>query len=94
MLRDAGVHWGDQYPAKVGIFQHFLQLMIYKVSEALMESLLLCHVSIFSNYLHFNDEQMLYKLNSTFGNFREVFQAALWCREVHLVGAVDKKNGP
>lgn len=65
--------------------------MIYKVSEALMESLILCHVSIFSNYLHFNDEQMLYKSNRAFGNFRGVFETAL-CQEVHLVGGVDKKK--
>lgn len=38
-----------------------------------MESLTLCQVSIFSNYLHFNYEQIINKLNNTFGNFISVY---------------------
>jgi len=37
-----------------------------------MESLILCQVSIFSNYLHFNYGQVLYKLNSASGNFVDI----------------------
>lgn len=57
--------------------------MIYKVPEVLMESLTLCQVSIFSNYLYFNYGQILYKLSSTCGNVVEVLLIELWCQGVH-----------
>lgn len=47
-----------------------------------MESLTLCHVSIFSNYLHFNYEQILYTLNNASGNLIELFKTVLWCQGV------------
>lgn len=42
------MHLVDQYSTDVDICQHFLYLMIYRVLDAFMELLTLCHVSIFS----------------------------------------------
>lgn len=57
--REAEKRQEDQYSTKVGVFQLVLQLMMYRVPEALMGFLTLCQVSIFSNYLHFNYSQLL-----------------------------------
>lgn len=42
------MHLVDQYSTDVDICQHFLYLMIYRMPEAFIEYLTLCHVSICS----------------------------------------------